>query len=420
MSSAPQILIIGINYAPERTGIGRYTGDMGAWLSGRGADVQVVTGFPYYPDWKKRAGYRTWWFQREVLDGVKLIRCPFYVPSHPTSFKRMIQDLTFLLTSVVALTRLRFRGYEFQHIWVASPSFLSGWAGLLAGRLFPKAKRHLHLFDLPVDAARALGMIRNRNVLRILSRFESSMMKGYHRLSTLSKGMQELIIQKGVERQRVDLLPIWVDTHRFHPAHANLQLLRRFGIADDRRVMLYSGAVGEKQGLESLLHMAGMAQSSAMTELLFVIAGEGPYVQTLKIQAQRLGLSNVMFIPLLSDEDFPEMLNCAWLHLVIQRDTSGEHFMPSKLYTVLSVGGLAMVTADPNSSLGRLVSDHQIAALVPANDPSLLFQRMLDLLETPESNLTLKANARDYANHHLSRDSVLQKYWGHLLNDTNN
>lgn len=420
MSSAPQILIIGINYAPERTGIGRYTGDMGAWLSGRGADVQVVTGFPYYPDWKKRAGYRTWWFQREVLEGVKLIRCPFYVPSHPTSFKRMIQDLTFLITSVVALTRLRFRGDEFQHIWVASPSFLSGWAGLLAGRLFPKAKRHLHLFDLPVDAARALGMIRNRNVIRILSSYESSMMKGYHRLSTLSKGMQELIIQKGVERQHVDLLPIWVDTHRFHPAHANLQLLRRFGIADDRRVILYSGAVGEKQGLESLLHMAGMAQSSAMTELLFVIAGEGPYVQTLKIQAQRLGLSNVMFIPLLSDEDFPEMLNCAWLHLVLQRDTSGEYFMPSKLYTILSVGGLAMVTADPKSSLGRLVSDHQIAALVPANDPSLLFQRMLDMLETPESNLTLKANARDFANHHLSRDSVLQKYWGHLLNDTNN
>jgi colanic acid biosynthesis glycosyl transferase WcaI len=232
--------------------------------------------------------------------------------------------------------------------------------------------------------------------------------------------MQELIIQKGVERQRVDLLPIWVDTHRFHPAHANLQLLRRFGIADDRRVILYSGAVGEKQGLESLLHMAGMAQSSSMTELLFVIAGEGPYLQTLKIQSQRLGLSNVMFMPLLSNEDFPEMLNCAWLHLVLQRDTSGEHFMPSKLYNILSVGGLAMVTADPNSSLGRLVSDHQIAALVPANDPSLLFQRMLDMLETPESNLTLKANARDYANHHLSRDSVLLKYWGHLFNGINN
>jgi hypothetical protein len=45
---------------------------------------------------------------------------------------------------------------------------------------------------------------------------------------------------------------------------------------------------------------------------------------------------------------------------------------------------------------------------------------MLDMLETPESNLTLKANARDYANHHLSRDSVLLKYWGHLFNGINN
>ncbi len=85
--------------------------------------------------------------------------------------------------------------------------------------------------------------------------------------------------------------------------------------------------------------------------------------------------------------------------------------MPSKLCTILSVGGLAMVTADPGSSLGKLVSNHQMAALVPENDPRKLFKQMLELLEKPEFVLKLKANAREYAIDQLSREVILSTYW---------
>jgi colanic acid biosynthesis glycosyl transferase WcaI len=37
MSKNLGCLIYGINYYPELTGIGKYTGEMGAWLSERGA-----------------------------------------------------------------------------------------------------------------------------------------------------------------------------------------------------------------------------------------------------------------------------------------------------------------------------------------------------------------------------------------------
>jgi PIN domain nuclease of toxin-antitoxin system len=123
-----------------------------------------------------------------------------------------------------------------------------------------------------------------------------------------------------------------------------VELLSRLGISADKRIVLYSGAVGEKQGLESLLAMAGMAQSAGMSDLLFIIAGDGPYVRTLKLMARQSDLANIMFIPLLNDDDFPDMLQSAWLHLVLQRDVSGEHFMPSKLYPILAAGGLACIS----------------------------------------------------------------------------
>ncbi len=46
------ILIYGMNYAPEFTGVGRYTGEVGAHLAAVGHDVRVVTTPPHYPEWK--------------------------------------------------------------------------------------------------------------------------------------------------------------------------------------------------------------------------------------------------------------------------------------------------------------------------------------------------------------------------------
>ncbi|MCF6337253.1 MAG: colanic acid biosynthesis glycosyltransferase WcaI, partial [Gammaproteobacteria bacterium] len=41
-----KILIYGINFSPELTGIGKYSGEMAAWLTSRGHEVRVVTAPP--------------------------------------------------------------------------------------------------------------------------------------------------------------------------------------------------------------------------------------------------------------------------------------------------------------------------------------------------------------------------------------
>jgi colanic acid biosynthesis glycosyl transferase WcaI len=38
-----RILIIGINFSPEPTGIGKYTGEMALWLSENGYSCDVIT-----------------------------------------------------------------------------------------------------------------------------------------------------------------------------------------------------------------------------------------------------------------------------------------------------------------------------------------------------------------------------------------
>ena len=53
-----RILIYGINFSPELTGIGKYSGEMADWLSNRGHEVRVITAPPYYPEWSIRKEYK--------------------------------------------------------------------------------------------------------------------------------------------------------------------------------------------------------------------------------------------------------------------------------------------------------------------------------------------------------------------------
>jgi len=49
-----------------------------------GHEVEVLTGFPNYPDGKIYDGYRIQPLQRETMDGIPILRVPLY-PSHDKS-----------------------------------------------------------------------------------------------------------------------------------------------------------------------------------------------------------------------------------------------------------------------------------------------------------------------------------------------
>ncbi len=100
-----RILIYGINYAPELTGIGKYTGEMAEWLAKQGHEVRMVTAPPYYPAWRVADGYSRWKYTHERLDGVVVWRCPLYVPANPSGLKRLSHLASFALSSLPVMIR---------------------------------------------------------------------------------------------------------------------------------------------------------------------------------------------------------------------------------------------------------------------------------------------------------------------------
>ena len=154
-----RILIYGLNYAPELTGIGKYTGEMAAWLAERGHEVRVVTAPPYYPAWRVREDYRGKLYRTEngAKDGEPIVyRTPLYVPEKPTGIKRMVHLFSFMLGSLPVMLRQIF--WQPEIVFTVEPTFFCAPLALLVARAAGAAS-WLHVQDFEVDAAFDLGLL---------------------------------------------------------------------------------------------------------------------------------------------------------------------------------------------------------------------------------------------------------------------
>jgi colanic acid biosynthesis glycosyl transferase WcaI len=405
-----KILIIGINYSPELTGIGKYTGELGRFMAGEGAEVQVVTAFPYYPQWKVASGYGNRWFHREQWDGASLLRCPSYVPAKPTGKGRILQDLSFFLSSWMAVTLLLLRGKRYDMIFTVVPSFLSAFTGYWFKLFRPKTRFVVHVMDLQIDAAEELGMIRSGWLMDMLRKAEAFVLRRADIVSTISLGMQRRLQKKGIRFRKILLFPLWVNFEQIYACEPDRFLLESLQLPPDRRIILYSGAIGEKQGVD-LIPQVAQALAKDMPDLYFVICGTGPYLEKLKLATAAAGIENVGFIPLQPVQVFNQLLNKAWMHLVVQRNAGAELFLPSKITNILAVGGLALVTASPGSTLHRIIHSQEAGLVVPESDPSSMQDAIRTLSRNPVEVARLKLNASMMAREKYDMGKIIRGFF---------
>ncbi len=401
-----RLLMIGYNYSPELTGIGKYSGEMISWLANHGYDCTVITTYPYYPYWKVQAPYyqdRFWYKTERQKVGahgkIKVCRCPVYVPAVPSGLKRILLDFSFLVTAFFKLLQL-LPAKKFDYVIAVAPSFQIGLLGAFY-RMLRKSYFLYHIQDMQIEAARDLKMIKSRGIIDTLFKFEKYIFNQASGISSISEEMNRRIYEKA--GKEVFLFPNWTNTRLFYPATNKAELKKEFGFAPSDKIILYSGAIGEKQGLEAVLRAAKTFEEQK--NLKFLICGSGPYKEKLKELANSLKLYNVFFLPLQPFETFNTFLNIADVHLVMQKGSASDLVMPSKLTTILSIGGLALVTANKGTGLHALIQKHQIGLLVESDNQHSLNQGIQTAISG--KNEHCNKNARLYAETYLSIDQIM-------------
>jgi colanic acid biosynthesis glycosyl transferase WcaI len=297
-------------------------------------------------------------------------------------------------------------------VFTVEPTFFCAPLTLFIGKT-AGAACWLHVQDFEVDAAFELGLLPAQGPVHDGAlRIEKFFTFAFDRISGISSRMVDRAIAKGIPPERVVVFPNWVDVGAIHPLDPALrnsnpfrrELALQVKDIDKKLILLYSGNMGAKQGLELL---APLAQSFANDPRVhFVFCGDGAFREKLEtLVAHR---PNVTMLPLQPLDKLNDLLNAADVHLLPQRASAADLVMPSRLSAMLASGRPVIATAHPGTQVAQVVEGRGLA--VPAEDAAALHAAVLLMVENEELRLRLGKQAREYALLHLGKQQVLEQF----------
>jgi glycosyltransferase involved in cell wall biosynthesis len=392
-----KILITGINYAPEATGIAPYTAGLAEHLSDRGHRVTVVTGLPSYPQWRVHDGYRGRIAGRETIAGVDVRRRWHYVPREQSAARRAIYEASFLASGLSALTLPRP-----DAVVGIVPSLGGGLLARLAGARFA-VPYGLVFQDLMGPAAAQSGVAGGGRAARAIRAAEAFAARHAEAVGVIAEGFRPYVEALGVAPRRIRRVRNW--THVPEPTVDRAAVRARLGIESGAVVCLHAGNMGYKQGLANVVECARLARDEP--DLRFVLMGDGSQRPFLEGIAVRHRLGNLRFLPIQPAELFPSVLAAADVLLVNQRAEVTDMSLPGKLTSYFLAGRPVLAAVSPTSETAREVAASGAGLLVRPDDPAALLAAVRGLAADPTRRERLGAAGCAYARAALTADQAL-------------
>ncbi|CAG6392625.1 Glycosyltransferase involved in cell wall bisynthesis [Actinacidiphila cocklensis] len=390
-----RLLLVSTNYAPEHAGIGPYATQIAEHWAAGGAEVHVLAGMPHYPAWRVDPAYAGVWRAEEERAGVRVHRRRHTVPPRQTAVRRALFEASVLAHGVYAPPAM-----GRPDAVVAQLPSLAG--GILGARL---ARRYRVPYvpvvqDLMGAAARQSGIRGGGRVAAAAGAAESYALRRATLVGVIHETFVPKVAALGVPEERIRLVPNW--SHVRSPSRPREEMRARLGWRPGRTVLLHSGNMGLKQGLEVLVEAARLDP-----DLLVVLMGDGNQRSVLRELAG--GLPNLQFAPPADDADFPDVLAAADVLAVTQRASVLDMSIPSKLTSYFAAGRPVLASVAAAGGTAAEVERSGAGLVVAPEDPRALLDAVRALSDDPGRADALGARGPVYVREHLSREAGLAR-----------
>ena len=396
MNQGPKIkiLIIGINYYPEDSAIGLYTTQKAEYLVSKGYEVSVITGFPYYPQWKISSEYKSKsYLHTETINDVRIYRSKQYVPENPTYFKRILHLISFTIGNFINLFRIS-KPDIVMAIIPFTTSALLGWFLKLRYR----SKLWIHIQDFEFDAALQTGVGKKKNwIFLVLFWLEKGILSKADIVSTISQSMLHRLAKKTSSQQFY--LPNWIDEEKIDPQNS---IPHEYLISNNIKV-LYSGNIGDKQDWDTFIQFCAALDASIYK---IIVVGDGAKKEWLLDQIQ--AFQHVVYFPPVPYEELSDLLCSADLHVLFQKPDVIDTVMPSKVLGMMASACPSLIIGNEKSEVKKIFDDSK-GGLYFTKYSSELINEMSQLLENQQAKKVMGKNARNYVIENYSKYQILSR-----------
>lgn len=328
----------------------------------------------------------------------------FWLPSERGgAVKRAIR---YLMQNVYQVVYALTHSYDALFLYSTPPT--NGAVGALL-RILKKKPFIYNLHDVFPDSLVNAGMTREGSLLwKLGNKMEQFTYRHADRIVTVSDGIRENILKKGVPEDKIQVVYNWVDANKILriPRSENT-MLQEFGIDGSKFLVTYAGNIGEAQGVMTILESAVYLKDNS--RIRFVIIGNGAKEEACKQLAAEQQLNNVTFVPMQGPDRLSEVYSLGDVSLVSCKAGFGTCGMPSKTGSIMSASTAVVASFDLDSELTSILTRSQAGVCVEPGNGRALADAILQLSENTEVCETLGKNGRKYLEQNMTKEICTQQ-----------
>ncbi|NEP15165.1 MAG: glycosyltransferase family 4 protein [Symploca sp. SIO2C1] len=245
-------------------------------------------------------------------------------------------------------------------------------------------------------------------LVRLLATVETLLYQKSDRVIVLAAGAVDYVSKRGA--MQVSWLPNGPNTEQFKVGLTPELAKARYQIAPERICLMYTGAHGTANSLETIVEAARLLDKSNPYKFLILLVGDGPEKDKLIEQAK--GIECLEFRPPVSKQEIPQLLQAADGLIITLKNIPLFRYgvSPNKLYDYYAVGKPAIAAV--GGAVNREVEENQLGFTAEPENVQGLANAILKLADTPtEEREKMGKRGQALIDSTYSRIQVATKLW---------
>lgn len=232
-----------------------------------------------------------------------------------------------------------------------------------------------------------------------------------------AEAFRKELLSRGVEMDRILIIPNGVDPDRFTPSISGMEIRKRFGIKDQEIIVSFVGSFGPWHGAEILAKTISIVESQN-PNVKYLFVGDGGRLDAVKEIVSDCGVSDkALFVGFVDRNLVSEYLAASDILVSPQvPNPDGTPFFgsPTKLFEYMSMGK-AIIASDLDQ-IGSILTSQENAILISPGNISQLADAILVLANDPVLRARLGNNARNAVVGKYSWDRHVQSILERIMN----
>ena len=367
-----------------------------------GNSVLVNTAFPHHPTGIVPPEYQGQRFLREEIDGIQVVRTFVYATANKGFLKRTLSYISFMFSAILCSPFLRF---DPQVVVATSPQFFVAIAGYIVSRL-RKKPFIFEVRDLWPESIVAVGALRNRLVIKILTKIEHFLYQKAALIVGVAESTRRILRERGIPDSKIIIVPNGIDLGRFIQSDGREKIRKKYGL-EDKFVVSYIGTHGMAHALHKVLDVAVLLTGEEEIHFLFV--GEGAEKENLIQYKEKLWLRNVTFVGQQDYCTIPMFLQASDVSLVPLRNVPlFSAVLPSKMFEIMAAE-CPLILSVRGEARG-LIAKAEAGVWVKPEDVEQMRDAILQLFQDRDLVKRLGCNGRRFVTANYARDRLAAQY----------